>query len=68
MRRMRQVSGRLITQNSKPEDNTLELSNSKEIKHGDLDKSTWMVPVHESQLGKRVGPNDNKDLDDYHDK
>ena len=38
---------------NKLEDNTLELSNSKEMKPTELDKSTWMVPVHESNLGKR---------------
>lgn len=44
---------RWVHHEGKHDENTLELSNSKEMKHGDLDKSTWMMPVHESNLGKR---------------
>lgn len=47
---------RWVHHDGKHEDNTLELSNSKEMKHGDLDKSTWIMPVHESNLGKRERP------------
>jgi hypothetical protein len=61
MRRYRSNNYKLASNACKPEDNTLELSNSKEIKQGDLDKSTWMIPVHESKLGKRHGLMDNKD-------